>query len=333
MNRRTVFEDAGTWALNVVSSVVIIMVNKVLMGSSGYAYNFAVTLSGLHFLASSAAVHLMSIFGYVEKDKTEVPLEELALLVTAHALCVLLLNLSLMINTVGLYQMAKLLVIPLVCLLEYLWFSRSFPPPVLCSVVTVVAGVGAVTVTDLTLQRLGLCVALLSVLATGIMQTTCSSIQKKHGITSAALLLKAGLPMAVILLMMGPIMDKLFTDDWVFSYQYTLPSTMLILFSCAVAVSVNLSSFLCLGRFSVVSYQVMGHTKTFLVLVGGVVYFHEALSVTQLLGMTVAVAGMVSYGVLVSKSKQKILTKMDKDMEAGDTYQNPETISSETKLS
>ncbi|KAL2529830.1 UDP-galactose transporter 2-like [Forsythia ovata] len=41
--------DVGAWAMNVVSSVGIIMANKQLMSSNGYAFSFATTLTGFHF--------------------------------------------------------------------------------------------------------------------------------------------------------------------------------------------------------------------------------------------------------------------------------------------
>eukprot|EP00955_Chlamydomonas_euryale_P017901 190732-Chlamydomonas_euryale.AAC.8 len=54
------------------------------------------------------------------------------------------LNLSLLINTVGFYQIAKLLIIPFVCVVEFVWMNRTFRPPVIGSILTVVLGVAVV---------------------------------------------------------------------------------------------------------------------------------------------------------------------------------------------
>ncbi len=43
-------------------------------------------------------------------------------------------------------QIAKLLVIPFVCFVEYTWFSRRFPPAVVAAVSVVAVGVGIVYV-------------------------------------------------------------------------------------------------------------------------------------------------------------------------------------------
>lgn len=91
--------------------------------------------------------------------------------------------------------MAKLLIVPFVCLLEYLFYSKKFTIPIVLSIFIVVLGVGVITVTSITASFLGFTVAMLSVLATGIQQTKCNAIQKKHGISPFGLLLKAGYPM------------------------------------------------------------------------------------------------------------------------------------------
>ncbi|GAA0141536.1 secondary carrier transporter [Lithospermum erythrorhizon] len=56
--------NIGAWAMNVVSSVGIIMANKQLMSANGFAFSFATTLTGFHFtvtalvgMVSNAAVY------------------------------------------------------------------------------------------------------------------------------------------------------------------------------------------------------------------------------------------------------------------------------------
>lgn len=53
---------------------------------------------------------------------------------------------------------------------------------------------------------------------------------------------------------------------------------------------------MCLGRFSAVTFQVLGHTKTVLVLLISWLALHEPMSARKLAGMGLAVAGMVAYG-------------------------------------
>jgi solute carrier family 35 protein E3 len=56
------------------------------------------------------------------------------------------LNLSLLVNSVGFYQIAKLLIIPFVCAVELLWMGRRFTAPILASIGLVIVGVAIVCV-------------------------------------------------------------------------------------------------------------------------------------------------------------------------------------------
>ena len=70
-----------------------------------------------------------------------------------------------------------------------------------------------------------------------------------------------------------------------------------IILSCTIAVGTNLSQFICIGRFTAVSFQVLGHMKTILVLILGFIFFgKEGLNSQVILGMLIAVAGMMWYG-------------------------------------
>lgn len=51
-------------------------------------------------------------------------------------------------------------------------------------------------------------------------------------------------------------MDKLVTRKWILDWEVNVPGLEMLLLSCAVAVIVNLSQFLCLGRFTATSFQV-----------------------------------------------------------------------------
>ena len=75
-----------------------------------------------------------------------------------------------------------------------------------------------------------------------------------------------------------------------------------IVLSCIIAVGTNLSQFICIGRFTAVTFQVLGHMKTILVLILGFVFFgKEGLNLHVVLGMMVAIMGMIWYGNASSK--------------------------------
>jgi len=77
---------------------------------------------------------------------------------------------------------------------------------------------------------------------------------------------------------------------------------LFIVVSCSIAVGTNLSQFICIGRFTAVSFQVLGHMKTILVLILGFIFFgKEGLNLHVVVGMIIAVAGMIWYGNASSK--------------------------------
>lgn len=78
-----------------------------------------------------------------------------------------------------------------------------------------------------------------------------------------------------------------------------------IVLSCLISVSVNFSTFLVIGKTSPVTYQVLGHLKTCLVLTFGYVLLHDPFSWRNILGILVAVIGMVLYSYYCTRESQQ----------------------------
>jgi drug/metabolite transporter (DMT)-like permease len=74
--------------------------------------------------------------------------QDLAIFTATANASIISLNLSLMMNAVGFYQVAKLLIIPFVCGVERLWLGRRFSRQVTAAVAVVVVGVAIVYVGD-----------------------------------------------------------------------------------------------------------------------------------------------------------------------------------------
>jgi len=71
--------------------------------------------------------------------------------------------------------------------------------------------------------------------------------------------------------------------------------------------SVNFSTFLVIGKTSPVTYQVLGHLKTCLVLAFGYILLHDPFSWRNILGILIAIVGMGLYSyfcAIDSQSKQ-----------------------------
>lgn len=290
--------DIGAWGMNVISSVGLIMANKQLMSSGGYAFNFATTLTGFHF----AVTALSGLF--FNPTNKHVPLWELLWFSIVANTSITGMNLSLMLNSVGFYQISKLSMIPVVCLMERAINNKQYSNKVKISVIVVVIGVGVCTVTDVKVNAKGFLCALVAVVSTSLQQIYIGSFQKKYSIGSFELLSKTAPIQAVSLLVFGPFIDYYLNGQVILNYNLSWGAFICIAISCTLAVFCNMSQYLCIGRFSAVSFQVLGHMKTVCVLTLGWILFDSALSFKNILGMAVAIAGMIIYNWAMDAEKQ-----------------------------
>ncbi|KAL8058171.1 hypothetical protein ABFX02_03G001500 [Erythranthe guttata] len=293
--------DVGAWAMNVVSSVGIIMVNKQLMSANGYAFSYATTLTGFHFAVTALVGMISNATGF--SASKHIPLWELLWFSIVANMSITGMNLSLMLNSVGFYQISKLSMIPVVCVMEWILHSKQFTKEVKLAVVVVVIGVGVCTVTDVKVNAKGFICACVAVFSTSLQQISIGSLQKKYSVGSFELLSKTAPIQAVSLLLLGPIVDYYLSDNLVLDYKFTSGAVSFIVLSCSLAVFCNVSQYLCIGRFSAVSFQVLGHMKTVCVLTLGWLLFDSELTLKNIMGMGVAVIGMVIYSWAVEVEK------------------------------
>ncbi|KAK9814055.1 hypothetical protein WJX73_010879 [Symbiochloris irregularis] len=279
--------------------------------NNGYRFRFATTMTALHYLASALSIGGAELAA--GRTILHLPLRDLLIFTATANLSIASLNLSLMLNSVGFYQVAKLLIIPFVCLVENLWLKRVFSSLAIFSIILVVIGVAIVTVTDLSGggSLLGVGIAALSVASSGMQQIFVRTMQQQHGLAAHELLANTAPLQGVTLLAVGPFLDRHVSGSWVSDYSWTPPAATVLFLSCACAILVNLSQFACLGRFSAVSFQVLGHMKTVCVLLGGWLFMGDHITPKQLAGMALAVSGMMLYGLSTLPKSEGRKTKLN----------------------
>ena len=300
--KSSAISDVGAWAMNVVSSVGIIMANKQLMSNNGYAFSFASSLTGFHFAVTALVGLVSNATGY--SASKHVPMWELIWFSLVANMSITGMNFSLMLNSVGFYQISKLSMIPVVCVMEWILHNKHYSREVKMSVVVVVIGVGVCTVTDVKVNLKGFMCACIAVLSTSLQQISIGSLQKKYSIGSFELLSKTAPIQALFLLILGPFVDYYLSGKLITNYKMSSGAILFILLSCSLAVFCNVSQYLCIGRFSAVSFQVLGHMKTVCVLTLGWLLFDSELTFKNIMGMIIAVVGMVIYSWAVELEKQ-----------------------------
>jgi solute carrier family 35 protein E3 len=102
-----------------------------------------------------------------------------------------------------------------------------------------------------------------------------------------------------------------------------------IVLSCLISVSVNFSTFLVIGKTSPVTYQVLGHLKTCLVLAFGYLLLKDAFSWRNILGILVAVIGMVLYSYYCTLETQQKATETSTQLPQMDENEKDPLVSAE----
>ncbi|CAN6240176.1 unnamed protein product [Urochloa humidicola] len=292
----------GSLALSVASSVAIVICNKALMSTLGFP--FATTLTSWHLMVTFCTLHVAQRLHFFESKAIDG--QTVILFGLLNGTSIGLLNLSLGFNSIGFYQMTKLAIIPFTVLLETIFLKKRFSESIKLSLLVLLLGVGIASVTDLKLNMLGSILSGLAIATTCVGQILTNTIQKRLKVSSTQLLYQSAPYQAAILFATGPFVDQLLTNRSVFAHKYSAPVLGFIILSCLIAVSVNFSTFLVIGTTSPVTYQVLGHLKTCLVLSFGYTLLHDPFTLRNILGILIAIFGMALYSYFsVRESKKK----------------------------
>ncbi|CAO2039745.1 unnamed protein product [Urochloa humidicola] len=291
----------GSLTLSVASSVAIVICNKALMSTLGFP--FATTLTSWHLMVTFCTLHVAQRLRFFEAKAIDG--QTVVLFGLLNGTSIGLLNLSLGFNSIGFYQMTKLAIIPFTVLLETIFLKKRFSETIKFSLLVLLLGVGIASVTDLKLNFLGSILSGLAIATTCVGQILTNTIQRKLKVSSTQLLYQSAPYQAAILFATGPFVDQLLTDRSVFAHKYTFPVVGFIVLSCLIAVSVNFSTFLVIGTTSPVTYQVLGHLKTCLVLSFGYTLLHDPFTARNILGILVAIFGMALYSYFSVREGKK----------------------------
>ncbi|CEP03463.1 Sugar phosphate transporter domain-containing protein [Plasmodiophora brassicae] len=274
---------------NIASSVGIVITNKFVWSAHGF--NFVATLSFLHFVTTALATRTLLAARFFEYKPA--PLAGVMPVAIGTLGSVAFMNLNLAANSVGFYQISKLACIPATLILQYLLFKKQVSEKTRYSLLVILLGVGISTVTDVNVNFIGMAYALIAVAFTALGQIYTGSSQQQLGLDSMQLLHHSSPIIAV-----GMFVCIFLFDDVgaLLQFEYTSSAVFLIALTCVLAVGVNVSNYLVIGKTSPITYQVVGHSKTCLVLVLGFLAFSTPVTLRSIAGIVIAMAGVIWYG-------------------------------------
>lgn len=78
-------------------------------------------------------------------------------------------------------------------------------------------------------------------------------------------------------------------------YKYSTAAIIAIAVSALLGLLVSLSTFLVIGATSSLTYNVVGHIKTVIILMGGCMFFGDEMPAKKLGGISIAMGGIIWY--------------------------------------
>jgi len=283
-------------AFNFFSSIGIIFTNKIIFKSFGF--KFATFYTALHFAGTAIGLRVCRACGVYEHKK----MNHMKVLPMSLAFCLHIVfnNLSLQYNSVGFYQLMKVLMSPLTAMVQTFFFGVPIAASLQMALAVTCCGVGIATVNDMNVNALGTFYACLGLLGGVFYQLWVKTKQKALGGNSFQVLEYQAPQSALLVLLMTPVFDQVQGPHGLLAALRGANVHLIaaLAVACAVAFCVNLSLFMVIGRTSPLSYQVLGHGKLVFVLLGGILFFGGDTNSKRLFGMFLTFCGVVWYGHL-----------------------------------
>ena len=130
-----------------------------------------------------------------------------------------------------------------------------------------------------------------SVVFTAVYQILVEYYQKSYNCDSLQLLLYQAPLSGFLLLLFVPFVEPITS-----LYQFMTFNTISLILLCGVvAFFVNFSIFWVIGNLSAVAYNMIGHSKTLLIIFLGSFIFQEPLNQRQILGLCFTMLGVLLY--------------------------------------
>ena len=195
--------------------------------------------------------------------RARLPFADSALMAVFCIGSVAFMNFSLDYNSVGFYQVTKLLCVPAMLLIQSYFYQQHFSAKVKLALLVVLAGVGAATVSDVELNAAGCVMGGLAVLFTAQFQIWQGDKQRAHKMNAMQMNHAQALPSFVFCLALSLLVDHRgeTPSDNVKLHAMQDGEAAWIALSCVLALSVNLCTYGLIGKTSAVTYQVVGHAK------------------------------------------------------------------------
>jgi drug/metabolite transporter (DMT)-like permease len=281
--------------LNTTSTVAIVFINKVCVcETASIILSYECQLTDFSIFTDTQLAHCQITIAIWHFLCTFLVLYIATLLPFSlsifFAAFLLLGNLSLALNTVGFYQLAKVMTTPAVVLLNYLLFRIKVSKQMLLAITAVCVGITLVSAKIALGNVLGTCVATAAFTITALYQIWIGKKITDLDISAPQLLLNQA-PVSVLLLVcMAPFID---TPPAIALVRWNI---LWALFGSGILASLlNLSQFLIIERTSALTFNIVSNLKS--VMIVSLSWWMDGIvpSLWDLVGVMLALGGAYAY--------------------------------------
>jgi solute carrier family 35 protein E3 len=229
-------------AFNFVSTIAMTMINKICF--SKIEFGFPAALCNIHFIVTLLGVEILYRAKKFKKVRVRIRDINIIAIVVVVGIVTPLNNTSLKLNSIGFYQIFKLLVTPCVVLLEYILDKKILSRNRIACLVAVCILVLVSSGSDLTFSTYGTMCASLWVPFAAAYKVQWGRVRRSYNCSTLALM-RAVLPLAIcVQAAISPLIDPPGLCD----FQWTPEALFWIGLSGIFAFLVNFSGFLVMGN-------------------------------------------------------------------------------------
>ncbi|CAD6446166.1 8f20dfd1-0d21-4e6a-bf1c-d5615c4be60a [Sclerotinia trifoliorum] len=284
--------DIACIGLNIISTVVLVFLNKWIF-KDPQLRNMQISFAMWHFTCTTIVLWLASRSPFNLFVPIRLPFLQMLPLCCFFAGFLILGNLSLAFNSVGFYQLAKIMTTPCVALLQYFFLSKSVSPQTILALASVCIGVALTNTGASGTTTFGASIAIAAFVVTAFYQVWIGKKLTDFKASSPQLLLNQAPISVLILAFLVPFFDT--KPDVSVIPKDTLVALGL---SGIAAALLNLSQFLIIGRMSALTFNVASNVKTIIILTYGWVSEGRLLTVKDSAGILLALGGATMYSQL-----------------------------------
>lgn len=292
--------------VNTLATIGIVFTNKAIFSDPTLKLA-QLTFAAFHFFITWLTLFTLSRPRFAMFVPKRVAIKQIIPLAIAMSLNVILPNLSLAFSTVTFYQVARILLTPMVALMNFVLYKSTLPRGAILALIPACAGVGMVSYYDSlpsadesikTTSSLGVIFAMAGIFASSLYTVWISSYHKKLQMNSMQLLFNQAPLASFMLLYVIPFVDTFPT--WT---EVPINRWVMILMSGFFACIINMSQFFIIAQTGPVSSTVVGHVKTCSIVALGWMTSGRAVGDKSVLGVFVAVGGIIAYSIVMLKHK------------------------------